>query len=439
MDNPGEFKQKIFSNTKKIALITISIITLLIIGMILPYHLKFNRKSPPNTSPSPTPIPSQKAVSALGRIEPIDEVIKLAPSPKTGGSKVIKLLVKEGDLVSQGQTLAILDNYEQELANVEKAKREIQVNQANLEIVKAGAKQGEINAQKATIERLEAQLRGEIATNEAKIAKLNAQLTGEKQGQMATIERLQAELKNAEIEFNRYQKLEKDGAISISELDDRNLTLDTAIERLKEAQANLSKTVATLGEEIRETQAIYDSNINTLTKQIEEAKAQLAKISEVRAVDVAKAEAEVKRAIASLRQAQTDLALTHLKAPATGQVLKIHAHPGEKISDSEGALDLGKTTQMIVIAEVYESDISKIKIGQKATIISQNQTFPGEIQGEVYHIGQQIGKKDVLDADPAADVDARVVEVKILLDRQSSQQVSSLTYAQVLVKIFRAI
>jgi HlyD family secretion protein len=53
----------------------------------------------------------------------------------------------------------------------------------------------------------------------------------------------------------------------------------------------------------------------------------------------------------------------------------------------------------------------------------------------VDHIGLQIGKKDVLDTDPAADTDARVVEVKIRLDPEASQVVAGLTYLQVNVKI----
>jgi HlyD family secretion protein len=47
----------------------------------------------------------------------------------------------------------------------------------------------------------------------------------------------------------------------------------------------------------------------------------------------------------------------------------------------------------------------------------------------------QIGKKDVLDTDPAADIDTRVVEVKIYLDEASSKKVADLTYSRVIAKI----
>ncbi len=48
---------------------------------------------------------------------------------------------------------------------------------------------------------------------------------------------------------------------------------------------------------------------------------------------------------------------------------------------------------------------------------------------------EKIGKKDVLNTDPAADIDARVVEVKISLSPQDSQRVSGLTNAKVMVEI----
>jgi ABC exporter DevB family membrane fusion protein len=88
---------------------------------------------------------------------------------------------------------------------------------------------------------------------------------------------------------------------------------------------------------------------------------------------------------------------------------------------------------MDVVAEVYETDIHKVVIGQQATIKSQG--LSSELTGKVTEIGLQIGKKDVLGTDPAADSDVRVVEVKISLDADSSQKVRTLTNLQVNVII----
>ncbi|WP_234016998.1 biotin/lipoyl-binding protein [Nostoc sp. 'Lobaria pulmonaria (5183) cyanobiont'] len=46
-----------------------------------------------------------------------------------------------------------------------------------------------------------------------------------------------------------------------------------------------------------------------------------------------------------------------------GQIIKIHTRVGEKISDS-GIADLAQTDQMMAVAEVYQIDIGKVKLGQ---------------------------------------------------------------------------
>ncbi|NES85510.1 MAG: HlyD family efflux transporter periplasmic adaptor subunit [Moorea sp. SIO2B7] len=133
--------------------------------------------------------------------------------------------------------------------------------------------------------------------------------------------------------------------------------------------------------------------------------------------------------------ADADLALAYVRAPINGQVLKIHTRPGESFNQEQGIVELGQTDRMMVIAEVYESDIGKVRVGQQAQIISESGAFSEKIKGTVAQIGWQIGKKDVLDTDTAADVDVRVVEVKILLNPEDSKIVSGLTYSKVIAKI----
>jgi HlyD family secretion protein len=70
---------------------------------------------------------------------------------------------------------------------------------------------------------------------------------------------------------------------------------------------------------------------------------------------------------------------------------------------------------------------NRVKIGQSATVISKNNAFSATLRGKVKEVGLQISKKDVLNTDPAAQFDARVVEVKILLDEPSSGLVAGLT------------
>ena len=379
----------------------------------------------------PQPI---KAVTALGRIEPQGQMIQLAPSPDLGGSKIAQLLVEDGDRVTAGETIALLDNHKRANAALEVARQDVKVAQADLAIIKAGAKRGDINAQVANLQRYKAELEGEIVANEAEVARLQAQLSTERLEKQATTERLQAELRNAASEFKRYQQLAQQGVISASELDSRRLTLDTATTAVAEAQASYNRTRTTLQQQINQAQAIALQNKNTLQQQISEAEATLDSVGEVRDVDVIKAQAEVDKAIATLRQAEEDLELTKVKAPRDGQIIKINAYPGEVVGD-DGILEFAQTSKMMIVAEVYESDISKVKVGQTASITSETGAFAEEINGEVRQIGLKIGKQDVLSTDPAADVDSRVVEVEIHLDPETSSRVSHLTNSKAIVKI----
>lgn len=413
------------------AIVPLGIVGLVIIGVAIIYRLS-------RSNPQPIPVSNEvtrDTIDALGRIEPQGEVIKVAPPSSLGDSKVEQLLVKEGDEVKANQVIAILDIHAIKKAQLESAQKDVEVAKASEQIVKAGAKSGEIEAQKSTIQRLQAQLAGQIAVDNAEIGRLEAQLQTERQAQEAMIQRLQSESSNAEMEFKRYEELYNDGGTSASILDNRKMALQTTRESVKEANANLSRIVDTLKKQIVQAKAVAQQNVATLNQQIQEAKANLDRIAEVRNVDVQKAQAEVNRAIATYKQAQEDLQLTYVRAPINGQVIKIHSNSGEVADTSKGIVELGQTSQMTVIAEVYESDIGKVRLGQKATIQSESGAFVEELQGTVSEIGKQISKKDVLSSDPAADVDVRVVEVKILLTPEDSRRVANLTYAKVVVKI----
>ncbi|MBE9198901.1 ABC exporter membrane fusion protein [Nodularia sp. LEGE 06071] len=341
-----------------------------------------------------TTIEKPELIKALGRLEPKDKVIKLsAPTPNISeASRVEKLLVKHGDKVRVGQTIAILDSQERLLAALEKAKQEVAVAKAHLAQVKAGAKPGEVNAQIANITRQESEKIGQMNILKAEIAGL------------------EAELSNAKIEDNRYKLLFANGAISASTRDNRRLVVESITQQLNQAQANQKR--------IQEVQK----------EQLKAAKATLNSIKEVRLVDIQAAQAQVNNVQAAVKQAQANLNLAYIKAPKDGQILKIHALPGETVSQ-KGIVELGQTDQMYVVAEVYETDVSNVRVGQKATITSS--AFVGELQGNVDEIGLQIGKTDILGTDPAAKRDARVVEVKISLDQASSKKVGNLTYLEV--------
>jgi HlyD family secretion protein len=124
--------------------------------------------------------------------------------------------------------------------------------------------------------------------------------------------------------------------------------------------------------------------------------------------------------------------LAYVRAPVDGEILDIHTRPGEAL-DEKGIVEIGQTDQMMVVAEIDQNDINQVKIGQKAAVTSG--VFPEELHGQVHQVGSLINKNDILDTDPAADEDSRVVEVEILLNSKDSRKVAKLSNLEVDVVI----
>jgi len=137
-------------------------------------------------------------------------------------------------------------------------------------------------------------------------------------------------------------------------------------------------------------------------------------------------EARISAAKSHVVVAQAELDRAFIKSPFKGRILKILAHAGELIG-AEGLLELGRTDKMYAIAEVYETDIGPVQIGQTATISSD--ALPAPLSGKVKLIRQKVQKHDVTGTDPAAAKDARIIEVEILLD--DSEAAASLSHLQV--------
>ncbi|MGL5923005.1 HlyD family efflux transporter periplasmic adaptor subunit [Chroococcidiopsis sp.] len=351
-----------------------------------------------------TPSASPKAVTrvvALGKLIPAGDVTKISVF-NAEDSRVNQILVQEGDFVWANQTIAILqgrDRLEQQLRN---ARANVVVKQAQLLKIQQGdAKTGEIAAQRAAIAELEARLRSETKQKAAAIAEVEATLS------------------NAKLRQQRNLFLWQQGAIGRSEL-------DNTIEEMNKAQAVLA-----------ERQADADNTRSTLQAQLVKERANLFRLQEVRPVDVKIAQAELEQAIIQVQERQAELDDTQVRVPVAGQILRINTRVGERVNVEEGIAELGRTKQMYVLAEVYETDIGKVRLEQAVTVSSEYGGFSGELRGEVAQIGFQVGKTRLNqdDSKPTTDVNARVVEVKIRLNPEDSSKVAAFTGMQVRVRI----
>ncbi|WP_309737810.1 HlyD family efflux transporter periplasmic adaptor subunit [Chamaesiphon sp. OTE_20_metabat_361] len=414
--------------------------------------------------------PAIEMVSALGRLEPEGEVIRVFAPTSFEGARVEALKVSHGRSIRQGEIVAVLDTYARRQSAVRSAQEELEVARSKLTQVKAGAKQGEIQAQQATIGRFQAERDTQTGAQQATVARVIAETSTQTASQQATVARViaetatqidaqkatiaesQAELENAQLEYKRYETLYQQGVVTASIRDSKRLNAQTAQQKVNRDRANLNRITASGKQQIAEASAnlrriqtsgqqqINEAKANlrkietSMQQQVKESQFTLNKIAEVRPVDIKVARSQVAQAQANVAQAQANLDAATVRSPQAGKVLKIHTRAGERVGN-DGIISLGQTDRMVAVAEVYELDIGRIRSGQNATVTSKNNAFPEVLRGKVVEVGLEINKQDVLNTDPAAKFDARVVEVKVLLDEASSRRVAGLTNLSIQVAI----
>lgn len=332
--------------------------------------------------------PARTSITALGRIEPQGEVVTVSGPT---GERIGQLLVKEGQQVQADQPLAYLENYQERLAERNAAASELAEAQALLDS--------------------ETQLgQAEIQEARSRVAQAADPKSAAILAQQAKVSQAEVELAAARRDLERFQRLYQAGAISQKDLDDRQVAVQSQQDQVVSAQATL--------EQLQEERQTDLQNANA---QVQSAQAGLTR---------SQTQVKVASTVSNLQLAEARLARTIIRAPQAGQVLEITARAGEAVGET-GILDLGNTQQMMAVAEVYETDVQRIKVGQPATVTSP--ALPGPISGVVDQIGLKIDKNDVIDNDPAANTDVRVVEVKIRLN--NSRAVAGFTNLQVDVAI----
>ena len=124
---------------------------------------------------------------------------------------------------------------------------------------------------------------------------------------------------------------------------------------------------------------------NALAEQVKAAQAQV-EVAKATALNVA---AAVKQREAMLAQTRVDLARTEIRAPVNGIVIKRSVDKGQTVAASLQAPELfiiaENLSDMRVDTSIDESEIGKIKLGQKATFTVD--AFPGkQFEGKVQQI-----------------------------------------------------
>jgi HlyD family secretion protein len=246
---------------------------------------------------------------------------------------------------------------------------------------------------------LAAQLRQAEATllqREARLAQRLVELEAEEASLAAALEQERANRDRARWEHERMLRLRQGGVYRDTALIDKRLALDAAEQAVITAELSLARS------RVRDVAG----------QRLEEAVLR----------------SEVAMARASTAQMQAEHEMATLRAPIDGTVLRINTRPGE-VPGSDGILLLGDLRRMRVRAEVFETDLPGIQPRQPVQVASR--ALPHPLTGSVQEIGMRISRQTIVREDPAATLDARVVEVMVELDARSSAQAAGLTGLQV--------
>ena len=144
------------------------------------------------------------------------------------------------------------------------------------------------------------------------------------------------------------------------------------------------------------------------------------------------AQSRIESAAARVARQEAELERTFVRAPFAGRVIDVLRRPGE-IVGMEGILQLARIDQMQAVAEVFEADVRRVTVGQRARVRSP--ALAKELTGTVTRIRPKVQKLDQIGDDPVARKDARIVEVEIRLDE--SKGAENLTNLQVEIEIGR--
>lgn len=343
-------------------------------------------------SPTPNPLP---AVSAMARLEPSGEIHTVAPPVGRANEPVKQWLVKEGDHVRKGQPIAVMDSETLLRADLARAEAQVERALAAKAQVEAGPKEGEVRRQQSEIERL--QRERSIGLDE----------------RQSGIGRARAAEETARREWERYQRLLKDGAVSQSVYEQKEM--DYTVRRRER-------------EELEQARQKMDASMQA---SVESARGELDRISEVRPTDVRLAQAEVDMARAEVQRVRSELEKTRVLSPIDGRILEILTKAGEL--PKEGLVEIGQTDQMVAIAEVHQQDAGRVREGMPAEVRSPALGKP--VHGQVSKLGEQVLRQRIFSNIPGENFDQRVVEVEIALEMGELPELKRLSNLQAEVVI----
>jgi HlyD family secretion protein len=373
-------------------------------------------------------------------------------SPKSAG-RVAAIFVEQGDIVRQGQQIAQMENADVR-AQIAEAQANLRQAQANLAKGRNGSRpeeisqaQSRLDAARATLSRAKnGNLPQEIAQVQARLDQAKSNLALSRSIAPQQIQQAQSQVASAiarqnlaKLKQGRFQKLARQGAISLDRLDEVIADYETTTATVIEAQQRLQQVRNNSTQEIAQRLASVAENEQSLQQQQ----------AGSRPEDIIKAEADVRQALSALEQAkngsrredvdqltaavdtararltstQVQIQETVIVAPFDGVITQRYASVGAFVTPTTTASREGQATSTSVVAiardlevkaKVPEVDIGKVNVGQKVEITADS--YPDtKFQGTVRIVA------------PEAVVEQNVTsfEVRVSIDADQEQKLKS--------------
>jgi HlyD family secretion protein len=330
-------------------------------------------------TPSRPPDLPGEAIVALGRIRPAGGIRPIAGPP---GDQVAELLVKEGDTVRAGQPLVRLASRVDRKGELDLLDQQIADAQVQATLAKASGER-EIEVSQAKLD------------EQTKLAPLDLK------AQKTKLDLLEKQRASAEHRLRSMKELQQvsPNTVSAQDVDGQDLLLAQAAAELEAGKALLAKA-----------ELAQQTGKKVADAQVAAAKATLERTLREAPIESLKK----KRELAQLQYDRTELT-----APAAGRVIKVTGRAGDPTAPQQSILDLADTAVMQIVAEVYETDVAKLRKWDRSKVTVRSRALPNDLSGTVTSIGTVIARNAVYDVDPTADTDRRVFEVVVALDKPS--------------------
>lgn len=294
------------------------------------------------------------------------EFRKMDVAFKTAG-RLVELLKDEGERVEVGQLLARLDP--------EQLRRVKERDEAGIVAARSGMAQLE-----QAIAMQEAAVTAELALREAEVRAARAKLAELREGARkqeiaqakAAVADLRTRREQAARDLDRAKKLAAAEDISVAQLDQYQVRLDTAVAQLDSAEQRL----ALVEEGPRRT------DIEMAQAQVARTEAAL-RLAETQRLEIARKRedrnvrrAEMQRSEANVRVIETQLDDTAARSPLTGVVLVRSADPGEVVAAGTPVLTLGEIDKPWFRGYVPQEKLGRVKLG--LPVVVRSDSYPGK-------------------------------------------------------------